>query len=137
MHINTLTLATKKDKQGNKTILRVCLDPISLNKLLPDDNFPLPLVADIIAKLAGQAIFSTLDLSQAHHRLPIEENDQPLTAFMHKGQQYMFKKASSGLKPLASLFQREMNRILGDLPFVLNFMDDLVTFHKLRRARGA
>jgi RNase H-like domain found in reverse transcriptase/Reverse transcriptase (RNA-dependent DNA polymerase) len=132
VHNNILTLAAKKDKKGNKTLWRVCLDPRPLNKLLPDDNFPLPLVADIIAKLAGHAIFSTLDLSQAYHRLPINEDYQKLTAFMHNGKQYMFKKAPFGLKPLSSLFQRGMSRILGDLPFVLTFVDDIVVFSQNR-----
>jgi hypothetical protein len=38
----------------------------------------------------------------------------------------MFKKAPFGLKPLSSLFQRGMSRILGDLDFVRNFIDDIV-----------
>jgi len=104
VHNNTLTLVVKKDKKGEKTLWRVCLDPRPLNKLLPDDNFPLLLVADIIAKLAGHAIFTTLDLLQVYHRLPINKDDQKLTAFMHNGKQYMFKKAPFGLKPLSSLF---------------------------------
>jgi len=132
VHNNTLTLAAKKDENGNKTLWRVCLDPRPLNKHLPDDNFPIPLVNDIISRLAGNSIFSTIDLHQAYHRLPIHEEDQPLTAFMHNGKQYMFKKAPFGLKPLSSLFQRGMSRILGDLPFVFNFIDDIVICSKNR-----
>lgn len=52
---------------------------------------------------------------------------------MHKGTQYMFKKAPFGLKPLSSLFQCGMNRILGDLPFVCNFIDDIVIFSRSRK----
>lgn len=130
VHNNTLTLAAKKDSEGRKTLWRVCLDPRPLNKHLPDDNFPLPLINDIIARLAGNAVFSTIDLSQAYHRLPVHVDDQPLTAFMHGGRQYMFKKAPFGLKPLSSLFQRGMSRILGDLAFVCNFIDDIVVFSK-------
>lgn len=137
VHNNTLTLAAKKDDKGNKTLWRVCLDPRPLNKELPDDNFPLPLVSDILARLAGHSIFSTLDLTQAYHRLPVHETDQPLTAFMHQGKQYMFKKAPFGLKPLSSLFQRGMSRILGDLPFVLNFVDDVVIFSRSREEHAA
>lgn len=132
VHNNTLTLAAKKDEDGNKTLWRVCLDPRPLNKHIPDDNFPIPLVNDIISRLAGNSIYTTIDLTQAYHRLPIHDEDQPLTAFMHNGTQYMFKKAPFGLKPLSSLFQRGMSRILGDLPFVLNFIDDIVIFSKNR-----
>lgn len=128
VHNNTLTLATKKDENGDKTLWRVCLDPQPLNKELPDDKFPLPLVSDILTRLAGHSIFTMLDLTQAYHRLPIHEVDQPLTAFMHQGKQYMFKKAPFGLKPLSSLFKHGMSHILGDLPFILNFLDDIVVY---------
>lgn len=49
---------------------------------------------------------------------------------MHKETQYMFKRAPFGLKPLSSLFQRGMTRILGDLPFVSMFIDDIVIYSK-------
>jgi hypothetical protein len=130
---NTLTLAAKKDAEGNKTLYRVCLDPRPLNALLPDDKFPVPLISDIMNFAGGNSIFSTIDLRQAYHRLPIHEEDRPLTAFMHGGIQYMFKKAPFGLKPLSSLFQRGMTRILGDLKFVRNFIDDILIASKNRK----
>ena len=129
---NTLTLAAKKDADGNKTLYRVCLDPRPLNALLPDDRFPVPLISDIMNFAGGNEVFSTIDLRQAYHRLPIHEHDRKLTAFMHGGTQYMFKKAPFGLKPLSSLFQRGMSRILGDLPFVRNFIDDILIASKNR-----
>src|ERR1700744_640662 len=133
VHNNTLTLAAKKDLEGKKTLWRVCLDPRPLNTHLPDDNFPVPLISDIMQQIAGHAIYSMIDHSQAYHRLPVHKEDQPLTAFMHGGKQYMFKKAPFGLKPLSSLFQRGMSRILGDLPFVSFFIDDLVIYSKNRK----
>jgi len=131
-HNNTLTLASKKDLLGHKTKWRVCLDPRPLNKLLPEDNHPVPLISDILQQIGGHAIYSTIDLTQAYHRLPITEEHQSLTAFMHRGTQYMFRRAPFGLKPLSSIFQRGMTRILGDLPFVLIFIDDIVIFSKTR-----
>ncbi|GJJ73976.1 hypothetical protein EMPS_06334 [Entomortierella parvispora] len=127
---NTLTLAAKKDLEGNKTLYRVCLDPRPLNAYLPDDNFPVPLISDIMNFAGGNEVFTTIDLRQAYHRLPIHAADRNLTAFMHGGVQYMFKKAPFGLKPLSSLFQRGMSRILGDLKFVRNFIDDILIASK-------
>jgi hypothetical protein len=100
--------------------------------VLPDDNHPVPLISDIIQQLGGHAIYSTIDLTQAYHRLPVHATHQSLTAFMHRGTQYMFQRAPFGLKPLTSLFQRGMTRILGDLPFVRVFVDDIVVFSKSR-----
>jgi len=69
------------DLQGNKTLWGVCLDPRPLNAHLPDDNFPIPLISEILERIGGSAIFTTIDLKQAYHRLPIYEEDRPLTAF--------------------------------------------------------
>jgi hypothetical protein len=108
----------KKDAQGQKTLYHVCLDPCLLNVLLPNVNFPVPLITDIMNFAGGNAIYTTIGLTQAYHRLPIDKDDRKLTAFTYNGKQYIFKKGPFGLKPLSSLFQRGMLHILGDLPCV-------------------
>lgn len=45
----------------------------------------------------------------------------------------MFKKAPFGLKPLSSPFQRGMNHLIGDLPFVCSFIDDIVILSRNRK----
>ena len=46
-----LTLAGKKDANGNKTKQRPCLDVRQLNQYLPNDGFQLPLVKEILKVL--------------------------------------------------------------------------------------
>ena len=41
---NPLTLAPKKDAMGNITLKRLCLDPRHINKLLPNDRYPISLM---------------------------------------------------------------------------------------------
>jgi hypothetical protein len=51
---NSLTMASRKDLDGNILKHRICLDLRTLNKQLEDpDNFPLPLIADRQQKVAG------------------------------------------------------------------------------------
>ncbi|KAG0247282.1 hypothetical protein BG011_001734, partial [Mortierella polycephala] len=38
------------------------------------DNFPLPIISEILEKAAGHKFYSTIDLSQAYHRLPLAED---------------------------------------------------------------
>jgi hypothetical protein len=128
-HMNKLTVTAQKDAEGNIFKYRVCLDPRHLNSLLEEtDIFLLPLISDILEKTAGHQFFSTLDLRQAYHRLPLTDASQPYTAFMHDGRQYMFARAPFRIKPMTSIFQRGMSRILGDLPFVTVYVDDIVIF---------
>ena len=42
-----LTVAPKKDLLGQKTAVRVCLDPRAINSILPDDNYPIPRISDL------------------------------------------------------------------------------------------
>ena len=89
----------KKDLQGQKTKIRVCLDPRPLNKILPDDRFPLPLIRDIFDNLSGQQYFITLDLKETYLQLPLHADDRIKTAFTWNSQQLMFAGAPFGLKP--------------------------------------
>ncbi|KAJ8651359.1 hypothetical protein O0I10_013130 [Lichtheimia ornata] len=121
-----LTLAPKKDAQGNKTGMRPCLDPRHINRYLPDDKYPLPLIRDIFEALSGSKVFTTLDLTNAFHRFKIKAEDQHKTTFTHNGRQYMFQGCPFGLKPISSKFQRVMHRIFENMPFVQTFVDDIV-----------
>ena len=81
---STLMMAARRDLEGKILKHRVCLDPRTLNKqLLDTDQFPLPKISDVHAKVAGAARYSTFDLSQAFHRMKIKEESQELMAFTY------------------------------------------------------
>lgn len=123
-----ITLAPKKDEHGNVTGHRPCLDPRHINKHLPDDVYPLPLIKDIFESMHGSTVFTTLDLKSAFHRFKIHPDDQHKTTFTHRGRQYMFQGAPFGLKPLSAKFQRVMHTIFHGLPYVNTFIDDVVVY---------
>ena len=128
---SSLTMASRRDLDGNILKYRVCLDPRTLNRQLEEtDNFPLPLVTDVVHKVAGYKYFTTIDLSQAYHRMPVDEKSQPYTAFTYSGRQYMFARAPFGLKPLTSIFQRAMSQLLGDLHYCGIYVDDIIIYSK-------
>lgn len=125
-----LTLAPKKDAEGNYTGTRPCLDPRHINKLLPDDRYPLPLISDIFHTMDGAAVFTTLDLKSAFHRFQIHPKDRHKTAFTFNNKQWCFRGTPFGLKPISSKFQRVMHIVFQDMPFVTCFVDDVVVFSK-------
>ncbi|CDH61180.1 hypothetical protein RO3G_05515 [Lichtheimia corymbifera JMRC:FSU:9682] len=127
-----ITLAPKKDLFGNYTDKRPCLDPRHINRLLVEpDRHPLPLINDIYAELRGSKVFTTLDLKSAFHRFEIYEPDRPKTAFKVDGfPQLMFRGCPFGLKPISSTFQRTMDIVFAEMPFVKTFVDDIIIFSK-------
>jgi hypothetical protein len=118
----------KKDSEGNKTLCRLCLDYRPLNALLPDDSFPLPRISDIFETLSDSKIFTILDLKSAFHRFIIHPGHRYKTAFTWHNTQYVFVRAPFGLKTLPSKFQRVMQILINDLPFVRAYIDDLIIF---------
>src|SRR4030088_2664256 len=106
---NPLTLAPKKDIEGNWTLKRPCLDPHPLNAILADDMYEIPKIADILDALNGAVIFSVLDIDKAFHRFMIHLAHRHKTAFTWNNCQEMFSGAPYGIKTLTSKFQRVMS----------------------------
>jgi hypothetical protein len=52
----------KKDKNGNWTLKRPCVDYRALNNKTPKDHYPLPTPEDIFDALSDSTVFTTLDL---------------------------------------------------------------------------
>ena len=67
--------------------VRICVDyKVIVNPELQAEQYPLPRIEDIFARLAGWQRFSTIDLRQAYHQLEMEEDSKKyLTINTHMG----------------------------------------------------
>ena len=109
--------------------VRVCLDPRRINStLLNGDNFPSPIVTEIIDKLAGGAVFSSLDLKCGFNQFTVKAEDRPKLAFTWHSVQYMFVGVPFGLTHLSSAFQRVLSNIFSGLPYVVVYIDNIYVF---------
>ena len=77
----------------------------------------------------GSTVFSTLDLKSGYWQLPVHVDDRPKTAFCPGPGFGLFQFCRT-----PSSFQRLMNRICGDLPFVTTYLDDLLIYSKTPQA---
>ena len=122
---NPLTVAPKRDDQGNMTGTRICLDTRALNAALrKQDRFQLPHIRDALEQLGGNTIFGEFDLSEAYLQFPMAEESQKYTAFTWNGIQYVFLGAPFGLSPLPSHFQRTVSVSFGDLECMFEYLDN-------------
>ncbi|KAK7087943.1 hypothetical protein V1264_021931 [Littorina saxatilis] len=71
-----MVVATKKSGS-----LRICIDPRPLNKALKREHYTLPVLEDILPKLAHARVFSKLDLSNAYWHVHLDEESSLLTTF--------------------------------------------------------
>jgi len=120
-----LLLVPKKDQT-----LRCVVDYRRLNLVTKMDRHPLPLIQDIFDQLGGATIFSTLDLKQGYHQLPIHPQSREKTAFSCHLGLFQFKRASMGLACMPPFFQRQMQRCLAGLVGIccLVYLDDIIIY---------
>ena len=129
--MNSLLAVPKKDGKGSMTKVRVTIDFRRLNAVMKsDDRFEIPLIEDIIERLGGSKIFSSIDLIDSYHQFTIHPSHRQKTAFMYRNKQYMFLGAPMGLRHISSVFQRVMASILGHLDYVAVYIDDIVIHSK-------
>ena len=61
---NSPLVVVKKPGSSDPEGVWVCMDPRRINSVLRSgDNFPIPVISDIIEQLAGASVFSALDLT--------------------------------------------------------------------------
>ena len=76
------------------------------------DAYPLPLIPDLINKIAQYSVFSTVDLTAAYHQLELIPEDRPFTAFEADGRLFQFCRLPFGVTNGVSIFQREMDNLV-------------------------
>ena len=108
--------------------VRMCVDYRALNRSTVKDRYPMPLVSDQLDRLAGKCYFTTLDLAQGYHQVPMHPDSVPKTAFVTPDGHYEYLRVPFGLANAPAVFQRVINKMLGDLQngAVLAYMDDLL-----------
>lgn len=111
-------------KRGSDAV-RICGDfKVCVNKITELEKFPLPTADDLFTKFSGCKKFASLDLSEAYHQMPLDEESQKFLVINTPLGLYRYKRLPFGVKSAPAIFQRAMEKILEGLPGVGNFLDD-------------
>ena len=105
---------------------RVCGDYRRLNNLTTDDRYPVRNLQDFNADLRGKTIFSKVDLLKGYHQIPVNPDDIKKTAVITPFGLFLFPRCPFGLKNAGQDFQRLMDKILGEIPHIFVYLDDIL-----------
>ncbi|EER16707.1 reverse transcriptase, putative, partial [Perkinsus marinus ATCC 50983] len=116
-----------KKKTGG---VRICVDYRELNRRSHMSAYPLPRPDFVQDDLKGARFFTSLDLKSGYWQVPVSAADIPKTAFCPGNgfPLYEFLRMPFGLHDAPATFQKLMEDILGDLPFVKIYLDDILIF---------
>ena len=92
--------------KSNGTV-RICGDP-----QLQTEEYPLPHIDDIFAKLTGGQKFTKIDLRQAYHQMEVEEESQEYLTINTHQELYRYNRLVFGITSAPAIWQRSMDQIL-------------------------
>ncbi|XP_068082891.1 nose resistant to fluoxetine protein 6-like [Anabrus simplex] len=106
----------------------------TINQYTELDAYPLPRTEDIVNKVANYEVFSSVDLKNAYHQIPIYEEDRPYTAFEACGKLWQYKRIPFGPTNGVPCFQRTIDTIIKNerLNGVTAYLDDIIVGGKTK-----
>ena len=119
-------VVVKNPSQPDKKRLSVDYSQ-TINQYTELDAYPLPRKDDVINNLAHYKVFSTFDLRNAYHQVPILKDDRKYTGFEANGRLYQFRRIPFGVTNGVAVFQRLMDNIIKEekLKDTFPYLDDI------------
>ena len=117
--------------------LRVCLDPIHLNKALKRNSHPMKRCEQIRARLTGARYFTALDADEGFWQLSLDRESSMLCTFATPWGRYRFLKMPFGVLTAPDEFQRVTDEIFCGLDGVTVVVDDILVWGRTREERDA
>ena len=99
-----------------------------LNSVTRKDSFPIPNIVELLSYLRSSKYFTSLDLAQAFHSIPVREVDREKLSFCALDKFYQFCRMPFGLTSAPNTWARLVTKVLMDIPKtkLIVFFDDLL-----------
>ena len=113
--------------KSDKSSIRICGDfKITINRATKLDQYPIPKIEDLFAKLSGGKMFTKLDLSQAYQQVRLDAASKELVVInTHRGL-FRYNRLPFGVSSAPGIFQRMMENLLRGIDKVVVYLDDIL-----------
>ena len=121
--------------------LRVCLDPLNLNKAIKRHHHKLPTTEEILSQMSGARYFTKLDASNAYWQIELDEESSKLLTFNTPFGRYRYLRMPYGIHSASEICQAKIANILSNIEGAINAQDDIIiwgnTLEQLRERTKA
>ena len=99
-----------------------------MNLVTRKDSFPIPNIVELLSNLRKGIFFTSLDLAQAFHSIPVGEVDREKISFCALDKFYQFCQMPFGLTSAPNTWARLVTKVLQDIlkMWLIVFFDDLL-----------
>jgi len=119
--VSALLVVTKPDGR-----VRTVIDPKPLNKALKRAHYCMPTIDDVLPKLAGAKMFSTVDAKDGFLHLKLDDASSRLMTFETPFGRYRWLRLPFGISPAPEIFQARMHAALTGLKGIACIADDIL-----------
>lgn len=113
--------------------IRICVDLKRLNQNVVREKFILPTLDEILPKLSGAQVFSSLDAASGFWAIPLDPGSAKLTTFITPFGRFCFQRLPFGITSAPEIFQKIMSELLHDMDGVALYMDDILIYGKSQK----
>ena len=107
--------------------VRICGDyKVTVNREAQADSYPLPRIDDLFSKLAGGKVFSKIDLASAYVQIEVDDSSKKYTTINTQKGLFQQNRLPFGISAAPAIFQRLIENLFADLPYVSVYLDDIL-----------
>jgi hypothetical protein len=119
-------------KKSHSRGLRLCVDYRVLNRSTVKNNYPLPLISELLDHLKHALRYTKIDLQAAYNFLPIALDEEWKTAFRTRYGHFEYLVMPFGLTNAPATFQSYINSALREYlnDFCVAYLDDILIYSK-------
>jgi len=110
--------------------LRSLADLRELNKRIKRKPFPIPKINDLLQKLEGFYLATSLDLNMGYYHIKLTSHASSLCTIVLPWGKYEYLRLPMGLCNSPDIFQEKMSELMFGLEFARAYIDDLLVVSK-------
>ncbi|XP_065080058.1 uncharacterized protein K02A2.6-like [Ochlerotatus camptorhynchus] len=124
--VSNIVIVQRGDPESSS--IRICLDPIPLNKALKRPNLQFATLDEILPELGKAKVFSTADAKKGFWHVELDEPSSKLTTFWTPFGRYRWTRLPFGIASAPEIFQTKLQEVIQGLEGVECLADDLLIF---------